>query len=133
MKTNLQDILENFEAINEKSIKYGVCEFCYVHKYGSNCINKYCYECEFRTSQAKNVLDYLNKERTPKIKLSPFEYDLLKSYPQKNLSFDSWVSLRNMQSEGYFKNIDPECAIEKILNHATVVVGVDIGGDKDAK
>ena len=132
MKTNLQDISENFEDIKEKSTNFGVCELCHIHKYGSNCIGKYCFECEFKNEQSENTLEYLNKERTSKIKLSPFEYDLLKSYSDKPMSFNCCSTLMNMKDKGYFKNVIPEWTLSKILRYS-VVVGVDMGGDRDAK
>lgn len=116
----------NYEHYREKIENYK-CDIyaykqCYVLKelIGSNCAGKICGEDCFM-----ECIKWLNspyRATKPKIKLTQFEYDLIKTNNQPHTrTFNSFDTYRNMKEKGYFKDVNVEMTLEEILNSCEVV------------
>lgn len=69
------------------------------------------------------VLDWLLEEHKEPIKLTKFEYDLLKCYQETKDDgelVDHYI-LKEMQYKGHFQNVDYNLTIEEILDNCEVV------------
>lgn len=99
---------------------------CSILKYRSTskCNNTGCKKCEFNTWN--KCVDYLisdYEEETKSIKLSKFEYDLLKCYIAEYTPIFNPCSIffATLKEKGYFKNINKKMNIYEILNRADVI------------
>lgn len=68
------------------------------------------------------VIDWLLEEHKEPIKLTKFEYDLLKVYQKfkDDGEFSDHYILIEMQYKGHFQNVDHNLTIEEILNNCEV-------------
>lgn len=89
------------DAFNEFSLKY---VNNYQHSY-----NKF--------------IDWLLAEYKEPIKLTKFEYDLLKCYQETkdDGEFEDHYILKEMQYKGHFQNVDYNLTIEEILENCEVI------------
>lgn len=69
------------------------------------------------------VLDWLLAEHKEPIKLTKFEYDLLKCYQkaEDDSKFMDYYIFREMQYKGHFQDVDYNLTIEEILNNCEVI------------
>lgn len=69
------------------------------------------------------VLDWLLAEHKEPIKLTKFEYDLLKCYQETkdDGEFEDHYILKEMQYKGYFQDVDYNLTIEEILENCEVI------------
>lgn len=120
--TNLEWILNN---VDKEVMKYHpICVIAcnYIEK--EKCIGKKCKDCKFYDTN--NILKFLHKEYKEKhrnpIKLSQFEYDLLRTNDQSHdRKLNSFSTYKNMKELGYFKNVDFELTIKQVLDDCEVV------------
>ena len=98
----------------------GMCTACYALKNGNDCDGVACINCEFFMN--KDCYKFLAEEYKPEIKLSKFEYDLLKTNDQPHSrKFNSFATYRRMQEVGYFKNVtDTSMTIQDILDNCEI-------------
>lgn len=111
------DIIEN----DEKFKGHGACIACYMLKTGSDGCNPFeCNKCEFNSIKA--CYDFLGQEyKGSKIKLTKFEYDLLKSYDDLGIRHFKYVYiLSTMKAQGYFQNIDVNQTLKEVLENCEV-------------
>ena len=111
------DIIEN----DEKFKGHGACIACYMLKTGSDGCNLFeCGKCEFKS--IKVCYDFLGQEyKGSKIKLTKFEYDLLRTNDQPHSrKFCTFSTYRNMQEIGYFKDVNIDLSIKDILANCEV-------------
>lgn len=114
--------MRNIDVIAKDETLYidSVCRACYIFKNSKSCLGVKCSECEF--SMPKHCIDFLNYEyKEPKIKLSKFEYDLLRTNDQPHSrKFCTFSTYRNMQEIGYFKDVNIDLSIKDILAYCEV-------------
>lgn len=87
-----------------------------------------CIDCEFSKDRPKGchekAMEWLKQPRkSPAIKLTKFEIDLLQSYSQgysPKYQFKNISSLTEMRKKGYFKGIDRDATIENILANSEI-------------
>lgn len=110
----------------ESNFAGSFCVVCSILKYGSTgkCNNTGCKKCEFNSWN--KCVDYLNsdyQEEIKSIKLSKFEYDLLKCYiAEYTPIFDPYsIFFATLKEKGYFKSINEKMNIYEILNKADVI------------
>lgn len=67
--------------------------------------------------------DWLLAEHKEPIKLTKFEYDLLKCYQKTkdDGEFEDHYILKEMQYKGHFQNVDYNLTIEEILDNCEVI------------
>lgn len=114
---NLDYILKNIEKKHKED---AICSVLYSFKTGYNCESRMenCQECEFNNTIG--VLKYLAEKHDNKIKVTQFEYDLLKSYIENCNASNYNQRLRNyhivvkMKEKGYFKNLDLDKTVGEI-------------------
>lgn len=114
--------MTNLEA-NKDKIEYGdICLCAHIIKYGKRCNGKLCEDCEFSRNVDECIKEILEEYKEP-IKLTKFEYDLLKVYQKLkgDGEFSDHYILMAMQYKGHFKNVDYNLTIEEILNNCEVV------------
>lgn len=103
-----------------------LCDVAHVCKYGSSCLGKDCFKCEFDDNInlcVKTLLEE-HKEYREYIQLTGFEFDLLKSvikaYGNQRFSWNK--GLCDMKDKGYFENvIDETMTIQEILDSCEVL------------
>lgn len=114
---NLDYILKNIEKKHKED---AICSVLYSFKTGHNCESRMenCQECEFNNTIG--VLKYLAEKHDNKIKVTQFEYDLLKLYIE-NCNYSNYNQrLRNyhivvkLKEKGYFKNLDLDKTVGEI-------------------
>lgn len=110
----------------ESNFAGSFCVVCSILKYSSTdkCNTSGCKKCEFNSWN--KCVDYLNsdyQEENKPIKLSKFEYDLLKCYiAEYTPIFDPCsIFFATLKEKGYFKNINKKMNIYEILNRAVVI------------
>ena len=127
--TNLEWILNN---VDKEVMKYHpICVIArdciekgdYIEK-EDKCIGKNCLNCKFYDTHY--LLKFLQKKYKEKhidpIKLSQFEYDLLRTNDQSHdRKLSSFSTYRNMKDLGYFENVDFELTIKQVLENCEVV------------
>lgn len=115
--------MRNIDVIAKDETLYidSVCRACYIFKNSKSCLGVKCSECEF--SMPKHCIDFLNYEyKEPKIKLTKFEYDLLKTYDEKGLQhyFKYLDTLTRMKEKGHFKNVDISMTVKDIIDNCEI-------------
>lgn len=127
--TNLEWILNN---VDKEIMKYHpICVIArdciekgdYIEK-EDKCIGKNCLNCKFYDTHY--LLKFLQKKYKEKhidpIKLSQFEYDLLRTNDQSHdRKLSSFATYKNMKELGYFKNVDFELTIKQVLDDCKVL------------
>lgn len=120
--TNLEWILNNVdkEVMNNHQICVIACD--YIEK--GKCMDRRCGDCKFYDTNY--LLKFLQKEYKEKhrdsIKLSQFEYDLLRTNDQlHDRKLNSFATYKNMKELGYFKNVDFELTIKQVLDDCKVL------------
>lgn len=101
------------------------CKMAHILHYGKHCGTKSCVCCGFRNIDKKGVdkcIDLLLAEHKEPIKLTKFEYDLLKCYQETkdDGEFEDHYILKEMQYKGHFQNVDYNLTIEEILDNCEV-------------
>lgn len=108
-----------------RPISNSLCVIAHICKYGTNCTNKSCHECEFNKDVNLCVQTLLEEHKEPiKIKLTKFEFDLLKAGIKTygNGLFSWHKDLCNVKEKGYFKDItDTSKSLAYILDNCEVV------------
>ena len=99
-----------FEALNN----HDDCDTCPYDV--ESCEKEGC--CNYR-----KFIDWLLAEHKEPIKLTKFEYDLLKCYQETkdNGEFVGHYILKEMQYKGHFQDVDYNLTIEEILKNCEVV------------
>lgn len=104
------------EEIGNQNLKPSL---CYVNDeiLKNSCTGRSCKECQ------KIALEFLSSEAKEKIKLTQFEYDLLKCYSENTTDhkFNGINCLKKLKKQGYFKNVDIHMRISEILNNCEVI------------
>lgn len=120
--TNLEWILNNVdkEVMNNHQICVIACD--YIEK--GKCMDQRCGDCKFYDTNY--LLKFLQKEYKEKhrdyIKLSQFEYDLLRTNDQSHdRKLNSFATYKNMKELGYFENVDFELTIKQVLDDCKVL------------
>ncbi len=109
------DVIANDKRLND----IGVCKACYKLKNNMSCTGVPCQECEF--FRLKDCYKFLAEEYKPKIKLTKFEYDMLRTNDQPHSrKFCTFSTYRNMQEIGYFKDVNIDLSIKDILANCEV-------------
>lgn len=121
--TNLEWILNNVDKEVMKFHPICVIARDYIEK-EDKCIGKNCLNCKFYDTHY--LLKFLQKKYKEKhidpIKLSQFEYDLLRTNDQSHdRKLSSFATYKNMKELGYFKNVDFELTIKQVLDDCEVV------------
>ena len=115
--------MTNLEANKDKlKVKNAFCINAHICKYGKDCAYKRCLDCEFHGDSAKECVKAMLSEYKEPIKLTKFEYDLLKCYQETkdDGEFVDHYILKEMQYKGYFQNVDYNLTIEEILYNCEV-------------
>ncbi len=117
----------NLDHFQQEILEKGLWNLAVVKGRPERCDHTKCLDCELSKDRSrgchKKVMDWLKQPRkTPAIKLTKFENDLLQSYLKSSLlsgyEFKSIVILKRMKEKGYFKGVDEDATIEDILaNH----------------
>ena len=99
-----------FEALNN----HDDCDTCPYDV--ESCEKEGC--CNYR-----KFIDWLLEEHKEPIKLTKFEYDLLKCYQETkdNGEFVGHYILKEMQYKGHFQDVDYNLTIEEILDNCEVI------------
>lgn len=110
LKKNKITLCSCFEVLNN----YDDCDICPYDV--ENCVKEGC--CNYR-----KFIDWLLEEHKEPIKLTKFEYDLLKCYQETkdDGEFVDHYLLKEMQYKGHFQDVDYTLTIEEILENCEVV------------
>lgn len=118
--------MTNLEHVASKGLVEDGNSLCYpAHacKYGCNCYDKKCYECEFN-KDIDLCVQTLLEEHKEHIKLTKFEFDLLKAKLETHgyCYFSACIDLSNMKDNGYFKGIaDTSTKLKEIVDNCEIV------------
>ena len=84
--------------------------------------SRYGYDTKGFVSEGK-VIDWLLEEHKEPIKLTKFEYDLLKCYQETkdDGEFEDHYILKEMQYKGHFQDVDYNLTLKEILDNCEVV------------
>lgn len=112
--------LEAYKDILKR--KSTLCVNAHVCRYGKTCHCKSCAVCEFYNDINACIKAMLSEYKEP-VKLTKFEYDLLKCYQEAkdDGEFVDHYILKEMQYKGHFQDVDYNLTIEEILNNCEVV------------
>ena len=110
LKKNKVMLCNCFEALNN----HDDCDTCPYDV--ESCEKEGC--CNYR-----KFIDWLLEEHKEPIKLTQFEYDLLKCYQETkdNGEFVGHYILKEMQYKGHFQDVDYNLTIEEILDNCEVI------------
>lgn len=113
---NIEKHFDKLKDILEKSGSMHCPIYCF-RTGNSDCSGLSCDDCFIES------LAWLNEEYHEPIKLTKFEYDLLKTNDQSHQrSIGSYKTYVNMKNAGYYNGIKCwDMPIESILNHCEVV------------
>lgn len=115
--------MTNLEANKDKlSNEKMFCISAHICKYGKPCNRKICRDCEFDLNIDNCIKSMLAEYKEP-IKLTKFEYDLLKCYQKAegDSKFMDYYIFIEMQYKGHFQDVDYNLTIEEILENCEVV------------
>lgn len=115
--------MTNLEANKDKlSNEKMFCISAHICKYGKPCNRKICRGCEFDLNIDNCIKAMLAEYKEP-IKLTKFEYDLLKCYQEMkdDGEFVDHYTLKEMQYKGHFQDVDYNLTIEEILDNCDVI------------
>lgn len=120
--TNLEFYKDEFVKILKERDPCLCNYFCAIKQYDE------CSDCPFYKGREADCdyykfADWLLAEHKDPIKLTKFEYDLLKCYQETkdDGEFEDHYILKEMQYKGYFQNIDYNLTIEEILDNCEVI------------
>lgn len=116
--------MTNLEANKDKLIsKNTLCVNAHICRYGKTCYGKSCADCEFYGDSAEECIKAMLSEHKEPIKLTKFEYDLLKCYQKlkDDGEFVDHYILKEMQYKGHFQDVDYNLTIEYVLDNCEVI------------
>lgn len=114
----------NLDHFQQEILEKGLWNLAVVKGRPERCDHTKCLDCELSKDRSRGchekVRDWLKQPyKSPAIKLTKFEIDLLQSYLKSSLlsgyEFKSIAILKRMKGKGYFKDVDEDATIEDIL------------------
>lgn len=81
--------------------------------------------CNDEWAESQHFIDWLLEEHREPIKLTRWEYDLIKSYTDIDEAWNGRILhechvIRKMCNEGYFKNVDLNMTFREVLDNCEV-------------
>lgn len=118
----------NLDHFQQEILEKGLWNLAVVKGRPERCDHTRCSDCELSKDRSRGchekVMNWLKQPRkTPAIKLTKFEIDLLQSCSQvysPEYQFKSITFLTEMREKGYFKGVNRDATIEDILANSEI-------------
>lgn len=111
----------NLDHYRHEILEGGIWDLAVVKGKPKHCKNTSCSDCDFKDALTKGchkkaMLWLIQPYKTPAIKLTKFEKDLLQSYSNiYKYKFKAIPVLIRMKEKGYFKDINEDATVKGIL------------------
>lgn len=114
----------NFEHYFEYLSKLNIGDFALIDGRVTQCLGTGCSECDFNGDCIEGKFKWLKQPyEKPKYKLTKFEFDLIQTYRNchESCKLSEFKQLIELKDKGYFKDINLDLTIHKILDNCEVV------------